>query len=899
MVEVLMSVHHEDTAGGSAPQDGSGSSGPGSSDGTADASPAFESRDSRPWRWLAHNSFSPQWLPTGLSQPPVGYAVAVLLQIVAAVLTALLMHSLPSFAFAGLLSILALALVALNWGAGPSVLATLSGTILLDIVVLAPRSTALFAASNDIELLLFLLVGLTFSVAATRFERTRRGAAALAASLNNERAHLEAVIDAVPDAVSIYDVRGALVRLNQPARQNMQVEPALLQHAKKDFTVRRLTGEALPPAEYPVSRALRGEILSAYELSFPGLAGENRFASISAAPLHDTRGRLDGAVVISHDITRLHLSEREAAAQANELEVIFEAMTDGIFVFNRQGRILRINAAARALFHLEQPAEFNTRRFETHGDNFTPLDERGRPLPAESWPIGRMLRGEMLAPADAVDVRLRERDGAESVMNISGAPTYDKSGAISGAVCICRDVTLLRRVERRTQETLNALLAMAEALVLAPGVSGNSGQLSTEPVAAGLRKVARRVAELTSKVLGCQRVSILAIDPESERVYPIAVVGLSQQQENHWWQEKLTAKTQLGEGLTPDQLERLRANDVLLLDAEQAPLNAWPNPFHIKDCLVAPMSVGNQIVGLLTCDYSGSAHDYTRDEIALAKAVAKLAALVIERERLLRERADARANELALREANRRLDEFLGMTSHELRTPLTSIKGNTQLTVRQLKNSLQGFQKMHDMLESTERQIKLLDRLVDDLLDISRAQADHLELDLAVCELEEVIGIAIEEQRLAWPERTISLEKSPVGLTASVSADSGRLNQVITNYLTNALKYSAAESPIRVELSQEMGHVRVAVIDKGAGLARDEQAHIWERFYRAPGIEVLSTSHSSMKGLGLGLSICKMIIEEHHGNVGVASAPGEGSTFWFTLPHMPGAAEAAEGDSRA
>src|SRR5207237_10526669 len=140
----------------------------------------------------------------------------------------------------------------------------------------------------------------------------------------------------------------------------------------------------------------------------------------------------------------------------------------------------------------------------------------------------------------------------------------------------------------------------------------------------------------------------------------------------------------------------------------QSPFSTIPNPYNISVMLIAPMSVGEQLVGILSLDHNGREHEYTTEEIALAKAVAKLAALVIERERLLRERAEARANELALREANRRMDEFLGMTSHELKTPLTSIKGNTQLAVRQLRKNMKTIQRMQDMFESNERQITLL-----------------------------------------------------------------------------------------------------------------------------------------------------------------------------------------------
>jgi signal transduction histidine kinase/PAS domain-containing protein len=661
-----------------------------------------------------------------------------------------------------------------------------------------------------------------------------------------------------------------------------------LADVQREFAARTLSGKLLPLEEYPVSRALHGETVSGQELSFLDPSGQERFASLSAAPLHDAEGNIDGAIVITHDITRLYRSEREAAARANELEAIFESMTDSIFVFNSGGEILHMNAAARTLFQPDQTPEDYSHKLHEHRYNFIPLDERGHPLAEEQWPIYRLLHGETLTIASEVDIRLRSH-GEEYLLNISGSPMYDTAGNIIGAVCICRDVKEQRQLETRTQETLNALLAMAETLVLSPGVSADTDQLAPltpdEHTSVGLRKVARRMAELTSKVLGCQRVSISAVEPETEFIHPIAVVGLNPEQEEQWWIEGMETKARLGEGLNPDQQARLRANEILLLDMHQSPFNELPNPYNIGILLIAPMCVGDQVVGMLSLDYGGLEHEYTQEEIALTKAVARLSALVIERERLLRERADARAAELALREANRRMDEFLGMTSHELKTPLTSIKGNTQLTARQLKNSLQGFQKMHDMLENTERQIKLLDRLVDDLLDISRSQTNHLELNLAPCDMKDIIRISVEEQRLAWPNRTITLEM-PAEQVGPVSADSDRISQVIANYLTNALKYSAEDRPVLVELRQEAEQVRFAVIDEGVGLSADEQTHIWERFYRAQGVEVMSTSHTSMMGLGLGLYICKTIIELHHGSVGVESSPGVGSTFWFTLPRI-------------
>jgi signal transduction histidine kinase len=142
-----------------------------------------------------------------------------------------------------------------------------------------------------------------------------------------------------------------------------------------------------------------------------------------------------------------------------------------------------------------------------------------------------------------------------------------------------------------------------------------------------------------------------------------------------------------------------------------------------------------------------------------------------------------------------------------------------------------------------------------------------------------IVQQTVANQQRAAPMRNIELVL-PAEEQVPVLVDAGRIGQVLTNYLTNALRYAPVEQPIEVHLEVEASMARVSVRDQGPGLTPEQQQRVWERFYRvaAPG------QRGPEGGLGLGLAIVKAIVEKHHGQVGVESAPGQGATFWFTVP---------------
>ncbi|HEX6800562.1 MAG TPA: ATP-binding protein [Ktedonobacterales bacterium] len=596
--------------------------------------------------------------------------------------------------------------------------------------------------------------------------------------------------------------------------------------------------------------------------------------------------------VLSRVAARLEIARlrREAEARARELETAVEAVADAVFIYDRAGTIAHMNSAARTLFGLDALPGYAEGTPRQRTALIAARDEQGHPLPAEQSGLYRLLRGEALTGANAMDMRLRLPDGRELEVNIAGAPLRDETGDVIGAIAISRDVTERKRLERRTREALDALLRLAAAIVSVPG-ENSAGPEAAEPGSAPQAgELLNRLAALCSQVLDSERVAIIAVKPGSDFLRPVVITGSSRDQERLF--RASFDDLSLAACFGPEIVSRLRAGESVLIDVSSLRAD---DPTHIlsrRHFLMAPMLSAGELIGYLGVNFGDEAHRYTPQNRALALAVAQLVGMVMERERLAHEREEALASERAAEEANRRMNDFLGIASHELRTPLTSVTANVQMAERALRPLAEAtrgesradvdatLRHTHEMLERAKRQVVRLDRLVGDLLDASRIQANKLELRWEICDLRAVVREAVETQRAAWPGRSISLTM-PRDANSVVRADADRIGQVVTNYLTNALKYSARDRPVAVCLRRHRGGVQVEVHDEGPGLSAEQQRHLFERFARAPGIEQIS---GSGVGLGLGLYICKTIVERHGGRLGVKSAPGEGSTFWFTLP---------------
>jgi PAS domain S-box-containing protein len=225
------------------------------------------------------------------------------------------------------------------------------------------------------------------------------------------------------------------------------------------------------------------------------------------------------------------------------------------------------------------------------------------------------------------------------------------------------------------------------------------------------------------------------------------------------------------------------------------------------------------------------------------------------------------------KELEKRKDEFLGIASHELKTPLSSIKGYTQILERIIVQM--GDEKLKTYLRKTNTYIDRLNSLIADLLDVSKIQAGKLQFNYQQFSFQELVEDSVESMQHTYPTQVVHIEGSIPDL---VTADRHRLEQVFSNLLTNAIKYSKKDQKVIVHLKKDAEMIHVAVQDFGVGIGKNDAKKIFERFYRAKSIE----KHYS--GLGIGLYISHEIIARHGGRMWVESEVGKGSTFYFTVP---------------
>lgn len=229
------------------------------------------------------------------------------------------------------------------------------------------------------------------------------------------------------------------------------------------------------------------------------------------------------------------------------------------------------------------------------------------------------------------------------------------------------------------------------------------------------------------------------------------------------------------------------------------------------------------------------------------------------------------AREIKQAQADRQ--SIIEMVAHDLRSPLMSSQVALDLLGKDAQTTLGSSSQRH--VETVKRNITRLVSLVNDLLTVEKLEAGKLELDLENLDIHGLVDEALQSVSGLANQKQIVLKNA--GHSQTIVADRARLIQVLVNYLANAIKFSPKNSTVTVFSSKENGLIKIGVRDEGPGMSQEEQERLFSKFYQ-------TREGKRAKGFGLGLAICKLVVESHGGTVGVDSEPERGAEFWFTLP---------------
>ena len=298
-----------------------------------------------------------------------------------------------------------------------------------------------------------------------------------------------------------------------------------------------------------------------------------------------------------------------------------------------------------------------------------------------------------------------------------------------------------------------------------------------------------------------------------------------------------------------------------------------------KETAIIFLSAATADVNLITRGYSTGALDYISKPVDINILLLKVQTFyrIYEQSRALNEMQTKLLEEIEFRkEAERKKDEFISIASHELKTPMTSVKGYLQLLERSI--SKQDIELSRKRLGKVQNQVEKLQILISDLLDMSKIDSGKLQFNKQNFVFDDLLNHVLEVMQHSSPQIKF-IKKGTV--QNEIWADEIRLEQVIVNFLSNAQKYAGDTEEIHIISEVRGEELYFAVKDFGMGMTEEHQKNVFDKFYR------IEETSERFQGFGIGLFICHEIIERHHGRIGVNSAPGEGSEFYFYIPLQP------------
>ena len=649
-----------------------------------------------------------------------------------------------------------------------------------------------------------------------------------------------------------WDLRSGVVLWNPEHNALMGLPPEQLRGSYRAF-LDRVHPEDRVAVSAAIARASGGgeDYRAEFRAVHPG--GEVRWIAGYGRPLPGPDGRPARLIGVIRDVTEQKRADEErerlhAAVEAERarLQAMMEQMPAGVILAEAPtGAMVAIN---RRAVEILGPVALSG-SVEEYSRDFRGFHPDGRPMAPEEWPLARAIRrGERVADQE---IHMRP-PGAERVVVASAAPVRDAAGTVVAGVLAFHDVTELRR-----REETDRFLGRVSDLLASSLDYRTTAQSIASLCAVSLADYCIVHVEEQGQV---PALGTAHADPAREEIVRGLMRRFPVDPEGHH-----------------PVMRTLRTGDAQLLaevdDAVLADMSAGAEHLEmlrdlaLASMLVVPLQARGRTLGALTLARTGGAPRYGPDDVEPARELARRAALAVDNARLYEE----------ARQAARARDEVLAVVSHDLRNPLHAVllastvledfSSADQWTARDL-------QQVRVIRRSAEQMTGLIQDLVEVIAMETGAPALHLER-IAAAPLPAGVAELFQAQA---DEKGVRLEcESDPGLPP-VEADRGRLLQVFSNLLGNALKFTPPGGTVTLRAAPGSGFVHFSVADTGPGISPEHLDHVFDRFWRA--------RREARGGLGLGLAIARGIVEAHGGRIWAESVVGEGSTFHFTVPAL-------------
>jgi PAS domain S-box-containing protein len=517
------------------------------------------------------------------------------------------------------------------------------------------------------------------------------------------------------------------------------------------------------------------------------------------------------------------------------LAAIIESSDDAIISKRLDGIITSWNNGAENIFGYSES--------EAIGQHISLIIPKDR-LKEEEMIISQLKQGKRI---EHYQTNRITKSGKEVILSLSISPIHDETGKVIGASKIARDITKQKEAEKLIEQyvyRLELLNVIGKTL---------SAELDTNII---LQKVTDATTELSGAAFGAFFYNKADSKGDSYLLY--AISGAPREAFEKLGMPRNTAIFET----TFNGLGILRSDDITKDPryGKNSPYKGMPaGHLPVVSYLAVPVfSPTGIVIGGLFFGHPKPAM-FTEEHEKLVESIANQAAISLENARLYQE----------VQKFSAKKDEFIGFASHELRTPLTTITGYLQIVE-------ESPDLIKHVLPKLKKQVARLVSIISDLLDISKIQADKFELNQTSISLRSLIKESVDSARHL--STTHEIEYKIPNEELFLYVDATKMNQVLLNILSNAIKYSPNNKVIMLNAERFGDEVKISITDHGKGIAKEHLEQVFTQFYR------VAPNDSQTEGLGLGLYLCKEYVEAHHGKIWVESEVGIGTTMHLTLP---------------